>query len=130
MIPKFLLVTSMILMSSAAWADRCPTPQEVSKRGISRDYDWAVSEDVTLDMLLEVSELHKVSLHNHGEFVSCHYYSRQLPVRMDGAAPARHCLIGQASGEWLSLPGGELGCLEKTPEKCQFYIECHGKADQ
>ena len=111
-------------------ADQCPTPEQVRERSISRAYDWSVGEDVTLDMLLEISGLDKVSLQNHGEFVSCHYYSAQIPVRMDGVATADNCLVTEASGEWFPLPDGTLVCNEIDPENCQFQIECFQESSE
>lgn len=113
-----------MLLPATVFADQCPSPEQVRERNISRDYEWSVAETVTLPMLLEVSELREVSLQNHGEFVSCHYLSGQLPVRLDGAAPGSGCLVTKSSGTWIPLPGGELNCNESEPADCQFAIEC------
>ncbi|MDX1519586.1 MAG: hypothetical protein R3318_05640 [Gammaproteobacteria bacterium] len=119
-----LIIGLLFTCSLPVQADQCPTPAEVRERTITRDYDWSVGEDVTLDMLLEVSELRKVELNNHGEFVACHYLSRQLPVRMDGAAPGPGCYVDKSSSEWLSLPGGTLSCTETELNNCRFTIVC------
>jgi len=120
----FILSVVSLCFASGALADQCPTPDQIKERSISRDYDWSVSEDVTLDMLLEISTLNKVSVHNHGEFVACHYQSQQLPVRMDGTAVAPNCFVTNISSEWLSLPGGTLSCTEADLMNCRFQIEC------
>jgi hypothetical protein len=114
-----------LLLPATVFADQCPSAEQVRERNISRDYEWSVAETVTLPMLLEVSELREVSLQNHGEFVSCHYLSDQLPVRMDGAAPDPGCLVTRASGTWISLPGGTLKCNEEKHDQCHFSIQCY-----
>ncbi|MCG8325801.1 MAG: hypothetical protein MI673_09805 [Thiotrichales bacterium] len=124
----FLNLSLCLMYPAGLPADQCPTPDQVRDRSITRGYDWSVSEDVTLDMLLEVSELRKVELHNHGEFVACHYRSQQLSVRMDGASFDPNCLVAKLSEEWLPLPGGTLGCTETDPADCHFQIECFDTA--
>lgn len=126
----FFLSVIVLCFASGTRADQCPTPEQIRERNISRDYDWSVSEDVTLDMLLEISTLNKVSVHNHGEFVACYYQSQQLPVRMDGTALAPNCFVTNLSGEWLPLPGGTLSCNESEPDQCRFRIECFEKHDE
>ena len=76
---RFHPLLLLLIVHNVTFADRCPTPEQVRERNINRDYEWSVDETVTLDMLLMVSELREVSLQNHGEFVSCHYLSEQLP---------------------------------------------------
>ena len=115
----------LLFISLPCLADQCPTVEQVRERNISRDYDWSVSEDVTLDMLLAVSELNKVELNNHGEFVACHYTSDGLPVRLDGAPPEPNCRISKLAGDWLPGKGGALDCTENEPDQCQFQIECY-----
>ncbi len=113
------------MLSESGIADTCPTPEQVYKREVPRSYDWSVSEDVTLTMLLEVSVLKNVEIYNHGEFVACHYVSDQLPVRMDAAVSEPNCLVQKQSGQWLPLPGGVTRCTEQDLSLCQFQIRCY-----
>ena len=119
-----VLLVMWVMPCPLVLADQCPTPEQVREREISRDYDWSVGETVTLDMLLEITELQKVSLNNHGEFISCHYLSGQLPVRMDGAALKPNCFVYRLSEEWIPMPGGVLSCNEAEPVNCRFQIRC------
>jgi hypothetical protein len=105
-------------------ADICPTAEEVRDKKISRNYDWAVTENTTLEELLSVKELYSVRIMDYDAYVSCRYTSMKWPVTLDGNPLESTCRIEPDAGEWTSTDSGDLVCREKDVTKCGFKIEC------
>ena len=61
-----VLIFSIFFMVANTNAERCATPDEVRDRLISPDYEWSVSEDVSLNGVLSVTKLYAVTIENYG----------------------------------------------------------------
>lgn len=109
---------------SVVHAERCATPDEVVNRMISPDYEWSVSEGVTLEGILSVRQLYAVTIENYGEFVSCKYEASQQYIRLDGAAKNATCPIQSSSDNWFVSEGGQTVCAESDFTLCRFEPSC------
>jgi len=105
-------------------ADVCPTAEEVRDKKISRNYDWAVTENTTLKELLSVKELYAVRIMDYDAYVSCRYTTIKWPVTLDGSPLKSTCKIEPDAGEWTSTNSGDLVCREKEVTECGFRMEC------
>ncbi len=105
-------------------AERCATPQEVKERLISPEYDWSVSEGVSLEEILSVDKLYAASIENYGEFVACSYEAAQKYIRMDGVPKDGSCAIQTASDNWFSSEAGKSVCEEEDVTLCRFSHGC------
>jgi len=123
---KVLIQTTLIFlfMASSAYADTCPTPDEVRDRKISEDYDWSVPENISLKDLLSVNKLYAVRIINYDEYVSCRYTTEKWPVILDGTPKTEQCRVMPTGGEWTGTDSGQLVCREKDVTKCLFNLEC------
>ena len=114
----------IFMVMEHAFADRCPTPDEIRERKISQDYEWTVNDKVTLDGLLSVKQLYAVRIKNSGEFVSCNYSADKRLLSLDGLPNKGKCSIVTSVGEWHGTEDDELVCQEKDLSQCQFTFEC------
>ena len=105
-------------------ARACPTPQEIRARVVPQDYDWSVSDDVTLEGLLSVELLYGVSIENHGEFVSCKYEAPGQYIRLDGAPLPHGCPVISISENWAVGTNGHIACDDEDPNRCLFSNGC------
>jgi hypothetical protein len=113
-----------ILLMTNTQADVCPTAEEIRDKKISRSYDWAVTENTTLDELLSVKDLYAVRIMDYDSYVSCRYTAVEWPVTLDGNPLDSECRIVPDAGEWTGTDSGELVCREKDVTKCGFKMEC------
>ena len=118
------VMLTFCLVAPFAFADRCPSTDEIIKREISVDYDWTVDERTGLDDVLAVKKLIATRIMNNGEYVSCKYTTGKLLVRLDGLPIKEKCIIKVSSGEWLTTGTGENACQEEDTLRCLFDIEC------
>ena len=109
---------------ACVYADECPTPKEIRDRDISRRYDWAVPENVSLEQLLSVEKLYSVRIIDMDKSISCRYTTPKWPVTLDGEPITKKCRIVTDAGEWVSTESNELACQEKDVTKCGFKLVC------
>ena len=114
----------VVLVIPAAYADRCPTPDEIRERTILKDYDWTVDERTSLENILSVKKSIAVRIMKNGEFVSCRYTTERQLVRLDGLPAKEKCVITVSSGEWINTTTGESVCQEEDTMQCLFEMEC------
>ncbi len=105
-------------------ADVCPTAEEIRGKKISRSYDWAVTENTTLEELLSVKDLYAVRIMDYDAYVSCRYTTVEWPVTLDGNPLESKCRIVPDAGEWTSTDSGDLVCREKDVTNCGFKMKC------
>jgi hypothetical protein len=123
-IKTWIRAVLLVIVMPDAFADKCPTPDEVRERKISMNYEWTVDERVSLENILSVKRLIAVRIKNDGEYMSCRYTTEKQLVRLDGLPKSDKCVIKISSGEWISTDTGELVCQEKNIALCLFDIEC------
>jgi hypothetical protein len=121
---SFIIFCFSLLFIADASAERCASPDEVRDRLISADYDWSVSEDVSLGGLLSVTKLYGVSIENYGEFVACKYEAAQQFIRLDGSPKVSKCPVRPASEKWFLGEGGKTICDEDDYGDCRFEFGC------
>ncbi|MBT7952033.1 MAG: hypothetical protein HN764_10445 [Gammaproteobacteria bacterium] len=114
----------MLFFTSSALAERCATPEEVIERKISPDFEWSVSEGVTLEGILSVRRLYAVTIENYGEFVACKYEANQQYIRLDGAPKNTKCPIQVISDNWFVSELGQTVCEESDITLCRFGPSC------
>ncbi|NKB37262.1 MAG: hypothetical protein GKR93_08840 [Gammaproteobacteria bacterium] len=124
MFKKTVIFVVVIFCAQFSQAERCATPQEVKERLISPDYDWSVSEGVTLEEILSVEKLYAASIENYGEFIACSYEAKQKYIRMDGVPKESSCAIQTASDNWFSSEAGKSVCEEDDVTLCRFNHGC------
>ncbi len=120
----WLTIIIFPVLASPAYADECPTPKEIREREISRRYDWAVPENVSLEQLLSVEKLYSVRIIDTDKYISCRYTTAKWPVSLDGEPLTRKCTVTPDAGEWASTESDELVCQEEDVTKCGFKLEC------
>jgi hypothetical protein len=114
----------VFFIASSVHAERCATPDEVKNRMVSPDYEWSVSEGVTLEGILSVRQLYAVTIENYGEFITCKYEASQQYIRLDGAAKNSKCPIQTISDNWFVNEGGQTVCGETDFTLCRFEPSC------
>ena len=102
----------------------CPSIDSIKSRTISKDFDWTVSENTSLEQVLNVTELIDVSIENHGEFIGCIYKSDNHKVRLDAKPITVDCLVVSNSKNWLLNQKGQSVCNEPNKMDCKFEISC------
>lgn len=102
----------------------CPSTDSIKSRKISQEFEWTVSEDVSLHSLLNVDRLYSVSIENYGEFMACTYESEGIRIRLDGKPITVGCLLKPQSEQWLNSGSGQYICLEAEIENCHVAIDC------
>ena len=118
-----LLLFLCIYAESSIYAESCPSPEQIRERQISRDFEWTVDEDTSLDDMLSVTRLIAISVENQLEYVSCKYKNNSKFIKLDGKASRENCSISISSGTWLTN-GKRRICDEKELGKCLFDIDC------
>ena len=121
-----ILFLCVVLVIPTAYADRCPTPDEIRGRTIAKDYDWTVNERTSLENILSVKQSIAVRVMKNGEFVSCRYTTERQLIRLDGVPVQEKCVITVSSGDWINTTTGESVCQEEDTMQCLFNIECQG----
>ena len=124
LIGHWRLIALLTLFSTNLIAERCPTPEEVRNREITREYEWTVNEEVSLQALLSVTTLYAVQIENYGEFIACKYEANQQFIRLDGVPAKKRCPIQAISEEWFQSEGGQSVCDEKDLKLCLFEFHC------
>jgi hypothetical protein len=119
-----LYIFLCLLSICTVQAERCATPDEVRDRRISPDYDWSVSEGVTLEAVLSVTQLYQVTIENYGEFVACKYEANQQYIRLDGAPKDTKCPVQSVSDNWFVSVSGQTVCEEEDSTLCRFEPSC------
>ena len=119
-----VLIFSIFFMVANTNAERCATPDEVRDRLISPDYEWSVSEDVSLNGVLSVTKLYAVTIENYGEFVACKYEASQQYIRLDGAPKMSNCPVRALSDNWFVSEAGQTVCDEENSALCRFEFGC------
>ena len=120
------LITLIILCLYAngnVYAFSCPSPEEIRERKISRDFEWTVNDDTSLDDMLSVTRLIAISIENQLEYVSCKYKIDSKFIKLDGKPVSENCSISISSGSWLTH-GNRKICSEKELDQCLFDIDC------
>ena len=102
----------------------CPSIQSIKDRTISKEFDWTVSEQTTLEQVLNVSELLEVRIENHGDFVGCIYKSTNDLVRLDAKPITVDCLLVPLSANWLMNDIGQSVCNDTDKMRCKFEVSC------
>ena len=116
----FLVVFPEVLL-----AGNCPDPETIRLRELSRELEWTVDGQTTLDELLAVISLYAVRISNYGEYVSCYYTTDEWTVKLDAKPVTIGCLIMPDAGRWTSTDSGQLVCQEEDVNRCGFRIECN-----
>lgn len=124
MLKPVIAVLVLALLYGHARAERCASPQEVRDRLISKDYEWSVNEDVSLEGLLAVTRLYGASIENYGEFIACKYEAPQQYIRLDGIPKASRCPVKAVSGNWFISEKGRTVCSDKDITLCRFDFGC------
>lgn len=124
MLEKLACTLLLAALAGPVPAATCPTPQEIRARLIPEDYDWSVSENVSLESLLTVSELYGVSIENYGEFVACKYTATGQYVRLDGVPRESGCPLIGISDNWAVNYVGQLVCDDEEFGTCVFDTGC------
>lgn len=125
---KFTLrfsVYCLLIFAEAGLAASCPDPETIRLRELSRDLEWTVDEQTTLEELLTVKSLYAVRISNYGEYVSCYYTRDDWTVKLDAKPVTIGCLIMPDAGRWTSTDSGQLVCREEDVNRCGFRFECN-----
>ena len=121
-----ILLTCIFVFDRDANAEifSCPSIQSIKNRTISKEFEWTVSENTSLDAVLNVSKLEAVSIENHGEFVSCIYQSHNEKVRLDAKPITVDCLVVTHSANWQDNKSGRWVCIDNNKMNCQYEVSC------
>jgi hypothetical protein len=117
-------VYCLVIFPEVLLAGNCPDPETIRLRELSRELEWTVDGQTTLDELLAVKSLYAVRISNYGEYVSCYYTTDEWTVKLDAKPVSIGCLIMPDSGRWTSTDSGQLVCREEDINRCGFRFEC------
>ncbi len=128
---RFMLLCLASFVSSSVYADKCPAPDIIVERKISREYEWTIDERRTLEDVLAVEKLYSVRIKNNGEFIACYYATGKTLLRMDAKPMKTGCVVIEYGGKWSQVDAAERVCAEADSYDCQFAIYCdETKAEQ
>lgn len=116
--------------SQPASADRCPSPDIIKDRKISREYAWLIDERRSLEDVLIVERLYSVRIKNKGEFASCYYSADQHLLQMDARPLKPGCIVIEYGGKWKVVNSAEKVCAEEDVYQCQYAIYCDESSDK
>ena len=119
-----MLAVLLLCIHAEARGDSCPSPEIILKRGLSKQYDWTVDENTTLQDLLSVKELYAVRIMDHGLFVACYYTTDKGYVRLDAAPIKGECSLTPDAGQWTSTDSGQNECAETSAGNCGYTYTC------
>ena len=119
-----LLAIVLFCMYTGTRADSCPSPEMIIKRDLSKQYEWTVDENTTLQDLLSVKELYAVRIMDHDDYVSCHYTTDKWPIKLDMSPSSGKCKPVPHSSKWKNTDSGQVVCMEKDIANCDFNFEC------
>lgn len=120
-----LLFTLLVmLIPRTLLADRCPSPDIIKDRKISRQYAWLIDERRTLEDVLAVEKLYSVRIKNEGEFATCYYTTSKQLLEMDAKPLREGCTVIEYKGTWESVNRYEKVCAEEDVYQCQYAIYC------
>ncbi len=123
-LPMAASIICLYSMASAADVVTCPQAEDVRNKTISQEFDWTTSEDVSLHSILNVHQLHSVSIENYGEFLACSYDSETIQLRLDGKPIKVGCTLKPQSEPWSNSEPGQYVCLEKNKAACLVLLDC------
>ncbi|MGH8120354.1 MAG: hypothetical protein ACRESK_07045 [Gammaproteobacteria bacterium] len=120
-------VISILLLASVytdSFSDNCPSPEKIQDRKLSQNYEWTVDEKTTLQNLLSVKKLYAVRIMDEDMYVSCHYTTDKWPVKLDVTPASGSCKSLPRGNNWKKTESGQVVCLEKDVNKCEFSFVC------
>lgn len=121
-------ISSLLLIccyQASVYADKCPDREQIIARELSKQYEWSVAEDISLQELLAVEQLVAVKIMNQGEFVRCEYRGEKPVLNLDAISTLAGCKLVAGNSLWVSNNESELMCLESEPDDCRFEKICH-----
>lgn len=123
---KHCLIFLILIISNNSFATSftCPAVQSIKDRTISKEFDWTVSEETSLESVLNVSELLSVTIENHGQFLRCTYNSSDVEVNMDAKPITVDCLIVPSSQNWINHDNGRSVCNDVVKGRCEIETSC------
>ena len=101
----------------------CPTIQQIHDRTITQQFEWTVSEQTSLDAVLNSRALLAVTIENAGEFVTCTYASEPSDVRLDAKPLGDNCTMVSEQSDWQTTADREI-CTEPNKLSCLFTQSC------
>ena len=119
-----LLAICLLCMHTESRGDSCPSPEMIIKRDLSKQYEWTVDENTSLQDLLSVKQFQEARIMDHGLFVSCFYTSEKGTVRLDAAPVKGECSLTLHDDQWIKTDAAQDVCTDTIAGNCGFTYTC------